>query len=162
MQSQKGIWVALIAVAIIAIASLFLVVTGKSGSPVSFGGVTNYDEVDASALKIGGTNGTRLGLIAAGNCSLISSNFTFAASSSVAVDCAVTGVVSGDYVFAGFATSSANGAGWLVTQESASSTAGFITLRIVNNTGASAIIPASIASSTPYVVLHPRTSIPGL
>lgn len=163
MTSQKGIWVALIAVAIIAVASLGIVLTsGSAPSSPSFGGVTNYDEVDATAIKIGGSNGSRIGLIAFGGCNMIASSFSFAASSSVAVDCAVPGVVTGDSVEAWFATSSSNGAGWLVTQSSASTTAGFITLRIVNNTGASAVIPASIASSTKYLVLHPRSTVPGL
>lgn len=161
MQSQKGLWVALIAVAIIAVASLCIVLTKGSSAP-SFGGVTNYDEVDTTALKVGGTNGSRVGLLSTGFCSLIAPSFTFAASSSVAVDCAVSGVVTGDIVEAWFATSSSNGAGWLVTQSSASTTAGFITLRIVNNTGTSAVIPASLASSTPFIVLNVRSTIPGL
>lgn len=160
MQSQKGIWVALIAVAIIAVAGVFLPL--QAAVQNAFGGVTNYDEVDATALKIGGTNGSRIGLIAFGGCNLIASSFTVAASSSVPVDCAVSGVVTGDSVNAWFATSSSNGAGWLVTQSSASTTAGFITLRIVNNTGASAVIPASLASTTKYFVLHPRSTVPGL
>lgn len=161
MQSQKGIWVALVAVAIIAVAALGIVLTSNSSSP-SFGGVTNYDEVDATAIKVGGTNGTRIGLFAVGQCSLIAPSFTFAASTSVAVDCAVNGVQTGDIVDANFATSSAVGAGWLVTGASASSTSGFITLRVVNNTGASAVIPASIASTTDYTVLRPRSTVPGL
>lgn len=87
-----------------------------------------------------------------GTCSLIANNYTLAASSSIAMDCAITGILPGDILFGQFATSSANGAGWLITQASASSTAGFGTFRVVNNTGASALIPASVASTTSYFV----------
>lgn len=125
------------------------------------GGFSAFDEVDATALKIG-TNGSRVGPIIVGTCPIIMANYSIAASTTVAADCAVTGVVTGDVVFAGFATSSANFGGWFIAQSSASSTSGFITLRITNTTGATAIIPASVASTTKYLVLHPLTSVPGL
>lgn len=129
----------------------------------NYGGVTNYDELDATALKVGGTNGTRIGPFIIGSGALIGRNYTnLAASSSLVYDIAVPGVVSGDFVEASFATSTSNGAGWLVTQTSASTTAGFITINIVNNTGTAATIPASIASTTEYQVAHPVTSVPGL
>lgn len=128
----------------------------------SFGGVTNYDEVDATAIKIGGSSGTRVGPIIVSTGSLIAPSFTVAASTTVSMDIAVTGVVSGDTVFASFATSTTAGNGWIVSGASASSTSGFVTLRVTNFTGASNIIPASLASSTPYQVWHPRSTIPGL
>lgn len=173
MQSQKGIWVALIAVAIIAVASLFIVLTkGAPSSSVSFGGVTNYSEVDAAALRIGagcdnGVNsdcaGSRAGGLYFGRGILIASNYTsVAASTTFAGDVAVPGVVSGDTVDAWFATSTAVGAGWQIVGSSASTTAGFITVRWINDTGAAATVPASIASSTNYLVLHPLTKTPGL
>lgn len=121
----------------------------------SFGGVTNYDELDASSIKIGGTNGTRLGPIMTGTCSLIASSFTVAASTTVGMDCAITGVVPTDGVFAQFATSTQIGSGgWSIRGASASSTAGFITMSVVNATGASNVIPASVASTTKYIVLR--------
>lgn len=130
--------VALVAIVIAIVGYYYPTVTG----PLP-GGISTYDEVDASALKIG-TNGSRVGPIIAGTCSLIMSNYTIAATTTVAADCAVSGVVSGDIVFANFATSTANFGGWLVPQSSASSTSGFITLRITNTTGATALIPASM------------------
>lgn len=158
MKSNKGIWVALIAVAIIAIVGLVNPAQG-----IKFQGVTNYDEVDATAIKIGGSSGSRLGPIISSTCSLIANSFTVAASTTVAMDCAVTGVVAGDIVFAQFASSSPIvGNGWAVDQVSASSTSGFITLLVTNNVGASAVMPASIASTTRYLVLHPRSTVPGL
>lgn len=84
---------------------------------------------------------------------LIMPNYTsLVASTSLVADIAVPGVVSGDAVLAQFATSTAAGAGWLVTGASASTTAGFITINFVNNTGAAATIPAGIASSTTFLV----------
>lgn len=161
-KSQGLLWLALIAVGLIAITALFFAASKPVASP-SYGGVTNYDEVDATAIKIGGSTGTRVGPIIVGAGSLISANYSsLAASTSLAADIAVPGVVSGDYVFAQFATSTAVSAGWLVTGASASSTSGFITVRYVNNTGAVATIPASIASTTQYQVYHPRSTVPGL
>lgn len=127
-------------------------------------GVTNYDEVDATAMKIGGANGSRLGPIIAGTCSLISNAFSVTASTTKAMDCAVTGVVSGDIVQAWFPTSTITTGGWQIVGASASTTSGFVTLSVYNGagTGASAIIPASLASSTEYEVMHPVTSVPGL
>lgn len=77
-----------------------------------------------------------------------------AASSSKAFDIAVPGALSGDKVFVFLATSTIVGQGWSVDQASASSTPGFITVDLVNNTGASAYPPASIASTTQYMDLR--------
>lgn len=106
----------------------------------------------AGTLQVG-ASGTAVPKIIEGTCSLIASSFTVAATSTVPMDCVVTGAVSGDVVFAQFATSTSPGNGWAIDQVSASSTSGFITARVTNNTGASAIIPASIASSTEFLVL---------
>jgi hypothetical protein len=133
----------------------------KAGA--AFGGITNYDTVSASGLAIGvGCNsfgaacgGTTITQVIKGTGILVMPNYSsLAASTTLAADIAVTGVVSGDTVFAQFATSTANGAGWEVVGVSASSTSGFITLRIINNTGTTATIPASIASTTQYLILR--------
>lgn len=108
----------------------------------------------AGTLQVG-ANGTAIPKLIASTCSLIASTFTVTASTSVAMDCAVTGVVSSDAPVLGmFATStpSTAGPGWEITRASASSTAGFITFSVTNGTGATAVIPASLASSTQYVV----------
>lgn len=164
MTSEKKLWVALIAVAIIALAGLFTPAASKLQQDVTnYGGVTNYDELDATALKIGGTNGSRVGPIIVGTCSLATyANYTLAASTTVAMDCPVTGVVSGDNVQLEFATSTAVFGGWTIVGASASTTAGHIEVRVLNQTGASALIPNSIASTTMYQVFHPLTSVPGL
>lgn len=102
-----------------------------------------------------GTVPTNFSKILVNTCSLISNSFTVAATTSTAMDCAVTGVVSTDIVFAEFASSSvatAFGPGWSVSGAAASSTAGFITLTVYNGTGVSGVIPASMASTTRYQV----------
>lgn len=162
MRNQFGLIAGVVVAIVIALLSLGIAVT--KGHPTA-GGVTNYDEVDATALKVGGTNGTRLGLLSFGTCSLIASNYTVAASSTVPMDCAVTGVVSTDGVFAQFATSTIGPGifgGWSIRGASASTTAGFVTISVVNGAGGSALIPASIASSTKFIVLRSRSGVPGL
>jgi len=107
-----------------------------------------------AGLSVGPDRTTpKITAVRSGTCNMIASSFTFAASSSQPFDCNIPGVKSGDIVWLGFATSSPNGAGWLVSQASASTTNGYVTGRLVNNTGASAVIPASIASSTKYLVI---------
>lgn len=160
MNKQNFAVVVAVVAVVIAIASYTGI--GKSASHL-LGGITNYDEVDADALRVGGSNSTRMGLLKFGTCSLIASSFTVAASSTVAMDCAITGVIATDGVFAQFATSSqATFGGWQIRGASASSTPGFATISVVNGTGASGIIPASIASSTKFIVLRTLSTIPGL
>lgn len=161
MNFLKGNAVAVIAL-LVAILGCYLPVQ-QAAVVTHFGGVTNYDEVDATAVKIGGANGSRVGPVITGFGTLISNAFTVTASSTLSMDIAITGVVSGDVVDAWFATSTANGGGWAITGSSASSTSGYITVRVANNTGANAVVPQSLASSTvPYLIIHPVTSVPGL
>lgn len=170
MKTEKSLWVGLVAVAILALVAIALPKTivvqpGSSqvdSSQPSFGGVTNYDEVDATALRIGGSSSSRLGFLASASCSLIAPSFTVAASTTVSMDCAVTGVASGDRILAQFATSTVAGNGWDIVGASASTTGSFVTLRVTNWTGASNIIPASLASSTQVWVARVRSTIPGL
>lgn len=135
-----------------------------------FGGVTNYDEVDATALKIGGANGSRLGPIIEGTCTLQVTAGNTTASSTTVADCPVTGVVSGDNVNIWFATSTnaspqfgAASPNWEIVGVKASTTSGYITGVFLNQTGTSANLGNSgIASTTFYRVSHPVSSVPGL
>lgn len=167
MTPSKKIWIAVTITAIIAILGLFSPV-GKS---VSFGGITNYDEVDATAIKIGGANGSRIGPIIDGTCALLANAATSVAATTTAVaDCAVTGVVPGDNVVAQFSTSTvsspvwgATSANWTIVAAKASTTAGYITVVVRNETGGTASLSASgIASSTQYHISHPVSTVPGL
>lgn len=146
-------------VALIAILLTWLIPapTSNFGSSANGGNVTDYDAVNVidgyyvdetqvingSGFSVGPSTGT---------CSLIAPSFTVTASSTVAMDCAVTGVVSGDIVFAQFATSSAQFLGWWIDGASASSTSGYITVRVTNGLGVAAVLPASLASSTQYFI----------
>lgn len=162
MQSSTKIWVALIAVAIIAL--------GGYAYPqvqARLGGVTNYDEVDATAIKIGGTNGSRIGPVISGTCNLLGMDASATATTSSPYDCAVTGVVSGDTVIATLGTTSLTANlvknGWFIVGAKASSTSGFITIQIANYTGGAATPSTQqVGSSTNYLVAHPVTSVPGL
>lgn len=172
MTNKNTIWkvIAVLAVAIAAIAVYF---TYQAKTSIFAGAVPglklaeNYDPYirynggyysllpisTQGSLQIG-ASGTSIPKIIEGTCPLIGVNANITASTTVSFDCAVTGAASGDVVFAMFATTSPTtaGPGWEVTRASASTTAGFITLNITNGTGASAYPPASIASTTQYLV----------
>lgn len=157
MQNNKvSLWIGILIAIVIAIGSWF-VHTAPDGS-VSFGNTTPGTRFP-HGISIGnpavlGTNPTNLAKFMFGTCALISSNFTVPATSTVPMDCAITGVASTDGVFAQFATSTATTyGGWQIRGASASTTAGFITISVVNGTGASATIPSGVASTTKYIIL---------
>lgn len=118
------------------------------------GGYSSAKDLNITGGVTFGSSGTTFTQFQKGTCSLIAPSFTVAASTTVSMDCAVTGVVSGDIVFADFATSTVGGNGWAVDGSSASTTSGFITLRVTNWTGASNVIQSSIASSTDYLIIR--------
>lgn len=132
------------------------------------GGVTNYDELDAAVIKVGGTNGTRLDLVAQGTCSLIAADGTYSvvATSTEIFSCqGMTGVASGDEVDLNFGTSTQanNLAGWLITGYVASSTAlNAAEVRIYNLSGQTGMIPAEYASTTHWRVYSATSTVPGL
>jgi hypothetical protein len=100
-----------------------------------------------------GSSGTTITKIIEGTCSLIvAGSYTLTASTTTAADCAVTGAAPGDMVFAQFATSTNVGSGFSISGASASTTSGYITLRVYNGTGVATLIPASVASTTHYRV----------
>ncbi|HEY1747831.1 MAG TPA: hypothetical protein VGG11_13850 [Xanthobacteraceae bacterium] len=147
---------AIVAVLAVAVVGFFVV---RAVSP-AYGGVNAYQ---AGMYQYGnGTNGGGLTVgsgspiyqVLKGTAALIMSSYTVAATSTVAADIAVSGIQPGDLVFGMFATSTALYGGWEVVSASASSTPGYATLRIVNDTGASAVIPASVASSTQYIIIR--------
>lgn len=155
MSNDKRLWVAVVAVAIIAVGAYFYPqqaagLLGAVGTRFPNGLAVGTTSPAQGKLLIG-TNGTNIGNVNFQTCSLILASYTLAASSTVTADCAVTGAQTGDVVFAQFATTTpgaGTGAGWLITGASASTTAGFDTLSVINNTGTSAVIPASVASTT--------------
>lgn len=158
--SNKVNTIGLVVVAVIAIIALFVGIGSQSLPSYELAGMSNVDGLTITPVDTGdglvvGSTGSTITKIITGTGSLIGPNYTsLAASSSIPFDIAVTGVVSTDKVFAQFATSSAVGAGWLITGASASTTSGYITLGVVNNTGAAATIPASVASTTKYFIIR--------
>lgn len=110
MTSQQNIWVALIAVGIIAIASLFVAVGHTSSIALgSTSGVTNFSKLGVAQIKIGsgcddgfkyaGCAGTSLNKFLQGTCNAIQIiPGSFAATTTQQFYCTVAGVVAGDNV----------------------------------------------------------------
>lgn len=95
-----------------------------------------------------GSSGSALTKAIKGTCNLTGG--TIAATSSAVANCAVTGVVDGDLVFATLATSTNNG---VIIGARASTTAGFITVRLLNLSGAASSVSA-LGSSTAYWIVR--------
>lgn len=157
--------VALVILAILGIMSMFGHKTSVFGSATACtDGYTCFTNLEAQgnfltdlvATFAGGTkigsSGTQLTQVLTATCSLIG-NASVTASTTAAFDCAVAGAVSGDKVFAQAATSSPSYMGFLITGASASTTSGFVTLKIFNG-NATAVVPNSIASSTSLLIVR--------
>lgn len=149
---------------VIAVIALVIAVIGIY-TPVGksvLGGVTNYDEVDASAIKVGGTNGSRLSLIATGTCPLVSASSINATSTGTGT-CVATGALTGDTVYVNLATTSTvMTRSWIVQAAVASTDS--ITVLLFNNTGGNLspnAIP-TLGSSTQYSIYRTTSTIPGL
>lgn len=108
-----------------------------------------------------GTNGDSATRINHGFCNIYADT-SIAASSTEVVDCgagsngatALTGITAGDVCFINFATTTPNTAqGLHVSGVSASSTSGFITLDVSNQTGAAFTWTAAASSSLPYLCI---------
>ena len=140
------------------------------GSVLSFGGVTNYDEVDVDALRVGGTNSSRLDLIAQGSCNLSQSTAgSHAATTSKEYFCAVTGVTAGDKVVFSLpagAGSNPNGAGsalgGFVKNGEYATTTDVIAIQLVNLTGGATTSATQATTSVMYQVFSTRSTVPGL
>lgn len=149
--------VAIVAVYGAVAGSVALVGGNQPAGSSSFGAATPGTRFPHGiTLGLPANSPTNIGSMWAGSTALIWSFTNQPASTTVAWDISVPGIQSGDVVEAWFATSSAVGGGWQLIGSSASTTAGVATLRIANNTGASALLPASIASSTQYIVIRPQ------
>jgi len=162
--------VALIAM-VIAIGGYFYPQISGSIKVGTVSGETNYSSVGAAGLKLGPNCGDSFSssgcqkiaqekffgpVTAAASCQLITVGATVAASSTAAFDCPVTGVLSGDAVFAEQSTTTPSGTAqtWQVLGASASTTAGFVTLTVYNPTSVAATVPLYIASSTQLLILR--------
>lgn len=140
-----------------------LTVTGTTGLT----GLTTL--VNASTTRVSiGSSGTTMNQVIHGTCTSFTANtvgtgdgITQAASTTKSYDCAVTGVVSGDVVFAQFATSTPGIAGsqftqnsWSIVGAKASSTSGYISLLIKNDGPAGVPSASGVGSSTNYLIIR--------
>lgn len=143
----------------LAVGALFGGYFFAGGTLPSAGGTSNYDTLGVTALQVGsGCNdglgtctGTTINNINLGNCVIAASANTISASSSAGVECAATGVTEGDSVVVTVATTSALSlySGLTITGISASSTSGYITLKLFNGTGGT-FTWSTIASTTGF------------
>lgn len=119
----------------------------QTSSDLTAGSLNTVGLLTAGSLLIG--NGTTVGhIVAPANCTIIANATTIAASSSKDVDCAVTGLLPTDTVYP-IATSSLSTTylGVDIVEAHASSTAGFATLTIVNQTGTTFTWTAAASTS---------------
>lgn len=108
-----------------------------------------------SGIKVGGS-GTNITQIIAGTCNLLNMNSTQAATTTASYDCIAPGVKSGDIIESSLGTTSPNisNLNW-IGYATASSTSGYLTWRITNLTGASAIPSVrGVGSSTQYTAFR--------
>lgn len=158
MQTSKTVWVALIAVAIIAVAGCFLPIlpSGKSlfGDISGCNGSTScFTNLYASGQLQVSSTGTSINNIAFGSGAIIG-NVSQTATTTKAYDIAAVGCLSGDKVLTEQASSTAVLGGFQITAASASTTAGYVTLSVFNGSGAAAVVPNAIASSTTWLCLR--------
>ncbi len=105
----------------------------------------------SGGIKIG-ASGTTMTQMNNGTCPLTAATYTILASSTKLFSCSATGVAAGDRTFVQLlASSTPAGMGFVVIGSLATtSTSNSIEVRVANMTGADAIIPANIASSTAW------------
>lgn len=128
-------------------------------SPGGGGGVTMASST-LTRFKVA-QDGTQVTGINTGFCNIYAYATTIAASSTGAVDCQtgtaslspLQGVAVNDVCFVGQATTTPNTVNGLVFQGSASTTNGYISMRVINNTGGTFTWTAAASTSIPYVCL---------
>lgn len=163
--SNKNLTIGLVIAIIIAIAGVFLPKLGGA----KFGD-TNYGDLRVSRLTVGTTCGdgfssqcfgTTVQGLNIGKCVIFPYATTIAASSTAVVDCQagavgtlapLTGVTANDNVQITLAsTTSSVSNGLVLTGASASTTNGYITLRVSNLTGATYTWAAAATTSISYI-----------
>ncbi len=146
-------------VGVIAVLALIVAVGGNSqsngGTFGAFGTRFPHGIAVGSGATVGtdgtftvGTSGSNVSFVKATTCDLVGG--AVLATTSVAADCAVTGVVAGDLVFTNLATSSALA---YIYGARASSTAGYITVKLFNMTGGTSDV-SKFGSSTAVLVFR--------
>lgn len=132
-----------------------LVIAGLTTQSNVGGVYNNVTNEFISGVRIGSNPKT---IKAAGTCELIGTNVSQIASSTRPYDCIVTDAQSGDFVVANIARGTTlTSLGWSIVGANASTTNGYITVLIANQTGG-ARTPSTdaVGSSTPYIVIGSR------
>ena len=122
--------------------------TSTGAVTIGTGAVTISGATTHSSTVAVGSSGTVLTQILSGTCNPLIPNQTIAATTSLSIDCSITGIVSGDKVFVQLpktATSTLNATstngGWVFQGASASTTNGFLTITFMNRIGQATQIP---------------------
>lgn len=138
--------------------------SGRGGTSnadtISLGGslLTGQDPTQGGTLQVGLT-GTGIAHINAGTCTINAYSATIAATGTAQVDCsagvsgpvAITGILPGDRILASLAsTTVANNEGLDIQWAAASTTPGYITLKIFNGSGAAYTWVSTASSSITY------------
>jgi hypothetical protein len=148
--------VALGAVVALGLGGFLIVQNGQNLGGAAYEALTKqFGNGSQGGIIVG--NGTQLLQVLKGTCNLVGADVSQAATTSAPYDCAVSGVQSGDLVIAqlGTTTQNASSLRWNIEAAVASSTSGYITLRLSNGTGASAKPSVtSVGSSTQYVIIR--------
>lgn len=151
--NNKNLTIGLVIAIIIAVCGLFFpqaqALLGRIGTAFPNGISIGAGTVSTAGSLVIGASGSSINELKATTCDLIGTNASHAASTTIAYDCAVTGIASGDVVMAQLATSTARGFGaWGIVGSLASTTSGFVTV-ILNNSGLAAVPSvSSVGSST--------------
>lgn len=123
----------------LAVVVMAVMLVGGNSQPESLGatrfghGIALTGASDTFTL---GSSGTEMSAMLTGTCDLFSSGDTISATSSVIASCLATGVTAGDKVFVQLATSTAGNADqYAVVGASASSSADFIAVQLLNLSG---------------------------
>lgn len=182
MNNKFTQWIAIAVIAVVAVSAFLYARPLKSVGPSSFGatsagnllienyipyvlyngGINTAKDLNVTGGVTFGSSGTTFNKIIEGSCALIvpsGAGASIAASTTAPFDCAVTGVVSTDIVEgAQFSTTTLitafSSSSFVVTYAGASTTAGFITFDVTNNTGATNQVSRSgIASSTVFEII---------
>lgn len=119
-------------------------------------------QVTGGNLQVGSV-GSVISGIQSGTCTIFAYSTTIAASSTAQVDCqagasslsAISGITSGDRIFASLAsTTSAIFEGIDIQWVAASTTPGYITMKLYNGTGGTFTWSSTASSSIPYLVVR--------
>lgn len=145
----------IVSIVVIATVVLFMSDSKSLGSTIETVRVKFGGGIQVSAPL---TEGSIYTLIKSGTCTLLA-NTSITATSTGNVDCAITGIKSGDLVFMRLAASTTLASQYVMKSAQASTTNGYATVQLINLTGATAVPAATngFGSSTAYQIYRTAT-----